>query len=220
MANDITDNTFFEVQAEKFYQKKVEVARGVIELGKILKETRDGSNNYHEFEQWLDDERVGFTRNMANRYIRIYDELGLQCNPILDNLSMRKLYTLASAPEEVKEDVANSKDKEEAEKKIKKYEEQLKQEKPYKEVSSINTNLNILIKKERKPIPETVKKSVRVRSRNSCERCGYNFTKFPIEEFHHINENPSDNRLDNILHLCPNCHALEHYILRGGKLNE
>ena len=105
-------------------QKKVEVARGVIELGKILKETRDGSNNYHEFEQWLDDERVGFTRNMANRYIRIYDELGEQCSPnLLDNISVRKLYTLASAPEEVKEEVANSKDKEEAEKKIKEYEE-------------------------------------------------------------------------------------------------
>ena len=135
MSNDITDNTFFEVQAEKFYQKKVEVARGVIELGKILKETRDGANNYHEFEQWLDDERVGFTRNMANRYIRIYDELGEQCSPnLLDNISVRKLYTLASAPEEVKEDVANSKDKEEAEKKIKEYEEQLKQEKLAKDI--------------------------------------------------------------------------------------
>lgn len=42
---------------------------------------------------------------MANKYMRIYDELELQCNPILDNLSMRKLYTLASAPEEVKEEL-------------------------------------------------------------------------------------------------------------------
>lgn len=40
MSNDITDNTFFEVQAEKFYQKKVEVARGVIELGQILIDTK------------------------------------------------------------------------------------------------------------------------------------------------------------------------------------
>ena len=222
MGNDITDNTFFEVQAEKFYQKKVEVARGVIELGQILIETKE-KLPHGSWIKWLEDSRVGFNRNQANKYIKIAKEFGEDFGhgmTILDNLSLNKLYTLASAPEEVKEDVANSKDKEEAEKKIKKYEEQLKQEKPYKEVSSINTNLNILIKKERKPIPETVKKSVRVRSRNSCERCGYNFTKFPIEEFHHINENPSDNRLDNILHLCPNCHALEHYILRGGKLNE
>lgn len=218
MANDITDNTFFEVQAEKFYQKKVEVARGVIELGQILIETKE-KLPHGSWIKWLEDSRVGFTERNAQRYMKITRELGEDfSHTLLDNLSLRKLYTLASATEEVKEEVANSKDKEEVEKKIKKYEEHLKQEKQDKEVSSINPYSDVVIKRERKPIPETVKKSVRVRSRNSCERCGYNFTKFPIEEFHHINENPSDNRLDNILHLCPNCHALEHYILRGGIL--
>lgn len=55
--------------------------------------------------KWLDDERVGFTRNMANRYIRIYDELGEQCSPnLLDNISLNKLYTLALALEEAKEE--------------------------------------------------------------------------------------------------------------------
>lgn len=91
-------------------QKKVEVARGVIELGQILKETRDGANNYHDFEQWLDDRRVNFKRHQANKYIKIYEELGLTESRIFDDLSLNKLYTLASAPEEVKEDVANSKD--------------------------------------------------------------------------------------------------------------
>lgn len=218
MANEITDNTFFEVQAEKFYQKKVEVARGVIELGQILIDTKE-KLPHGCWIKWLEDSRVGFTDSNARRYMKITRELGEHCSPnLLDNISLRKLYTLASAPEEVKEDVANSKDKEEAEKKIKEYEEQLKQEKQVREVSPINTDSNVVIKRERKPISETIKKSVRVRSGNSCERCGYDFTKFPIEEFHHINENPSDNRLDNILHLCPNCHALEHYILRGGIL--
>lgn len=218
MGNDIVDNTFFEVQAEKFYQKKVEVARGVIELGQILIETKE-KLPHGSWIKWLEDSRVGFTERQSQKYMKIARELGEAFSHVLlDNLSLRKLYTLASAPEEVKEEVANSKDKEEVEKKIKKYEEQLKQEKQDREVSSINPYSDVVIKRERKPIPETVKKSVRVRSRNSCERCGYNFTKFPIEEFHHINENPSDNRLDNILHLCPNCHALEHYILRGGIL--
>lgn len=127
--NTELSNTFYEVQAEKFYQKKVEVARGVIELGQILKETRDGLNDYHKFEQWLEDERVKFGRRMANKYIRIYEELGTTDSRVFDSVSINKLYTLASAPEEVKEDVANSKDKEEAEKKIKEYEERLKQEK-------------------------------------------------------------------------------------------
>ena len=143
MDNEVS-NTFFEVQAEKFYQKKVEVARGVIELGQILKETRDGLNDYHKFEQWLQDKRVGFKRVQACKYIKIYEELGdsYTTSVRLDDLSLNKLYTLASAPEEVKEDVANSKDKEEAEKKIKEYEERLKQEKLARE-ALIKNNLDL-----------------------------------------------------------------------------
>lgn len=102
----------------------------------------------------------------------------------------------------------------------KKHQQELKEEREAKEtVIKNNEDLQKQIKRERKHIPETIQKSVRVRSGNRCERCGYDFNKFPIEVFHHINVNPSDNRLDNILHMCPNCHALEHYILRGGKLN-
>lgn len=178
MANEITDNTFFEVQAEKFYQKKVEVARGVIELGQILKETRDGSNNYHEFEQWLDDERVGFKRRTANKYIQIYDELGHTMTPILDNLSLNKLYTLASAPEEVKEDVANSKDKEEAEKKIKEYEEQLKQEKLAKDVLiKNNQQLQEQLEREKK-----TKKTEYITNEVVVEPSDYSFIKDRLHE--------------------------------------
>lgn len=178
MGNDITDNTFFEVQAEKFYQKKVEVARGVIELGKILKETRDGSNNYHEFEQWLDDERVGFKRRTANKYIQIYDELGHDMTPILNNLSLNKLYTLALAPEEVKEDVANSKDKEEAEKKIKEYEEQLKQEKLAKDVLiKNNEELQRQLEREKK-----TKKTEYITNEVVVEPSDYSFIKDRLHE--------------------------------------
>ena len=62
---------------------------------------------------------------MANKYVRIARELGqIETSGFnLDVISLNKLYTLASAPEEVKEEVANSKDKEEAEKKIKEYDE-------------------------------------------------------------------------------------------------
>lgn len=148
--NTELSNTFYEVQAEKFYQKKVEVARGVIELGQILKETRDGLNDYHKFEQWLEDERVKFGRRMANKYIRIYEELGTTDSRVFDSVSINKLYTLASASEEVKEDVANSKDKEEAEKKIKEYEEQLKQEKLAKEaLIKNNQDLQEQLEKEK-----------------------------------------------------------------------
>lgn len=179
MGNDIVDNTFFEVQAEKFYQKKVEVARGVIELGKILKETRDGSNNYHEFDQWLEDKRVNFKRNTANRYIKIYEELGDSINRgIIDSLSLNKLYTLASAPEEVKEDVANSKDKEEAEKKIKEYEEQLKQEKLAKDVLiKNNQQLQEQLEREKK-----TKKTEYITNEVVVEPSDYSFIKDRLHE--------------------------------------
>jgi hypothetical protein len=178
MANEITDNTFFEVQAEKFYQKKVEVARGVIELGKILKETRDGANNYHDFEQWLDDRRVNFKRHQANKYIKIYEELGLTESRIFDDLSLNKLYTLASAPEEVKEDVANSKDKEEAEKKIKEYEEQLKQEKLAKDVLiKNNQQLQEQLEREKK-----TKKTEYITNEVVVEPSDYSFIKDRLHE--------------------------------------
>lgn len=178
MANDITDSTFFEVQAEKFYQKKVEVARGVIELGQILKETRDGANNYHDFEQWLDDRRVNFKRHQANKYIKIYEELGLTESRIFDDLSLNKLYTLASAPEEVKEDVANSKDKEEAEKKIKEYEEQLKQEKLAKDVLiKNNEELQRQLEKEKK-----TKKTEYITNEVVVEPSDYSFIKDRLHE--------------------------------------
>lgn len=43
-----------------------------------------------------------------------------------------------------------------------------------------------------------------------CECCGLNVWRgqaIPLE-LHHINGNNRDNRLENLLVLCPNCHAL------------
>lgn len=194
MANEITDNTFFEVQAEKFYQKKVEVARGVIELGQILKETRDGANNYHDFEQWLDDRRVNFKRHQANKYIKIYEELGLTESRIFDDLSLNKLYTLASAPEEVKEDVANSKDKEEAEKKIKEYEEQLKQEKLAKDVL-IKNNQQLQEQLERE---KNTKKTEYITNEVVVEPSDYSFIKDRLHELECNNKALEDEKDEEI----------------------
>ena len=45
---------------------------------------------------------------------------------------------------------------------------------------------------------------------NRCESCGLNtWMGKPIPlELHHINCNNQDNRLENLLLLCPNCHAM------------
>ena len=171
MSDEITNNTFYEVQAEKFYQKKVEVARGVIELGQILIETKE-KLPHGSWIKWLEDSRVGFSVQMANKYVRIARELGqIETSGFnLDVISLNKLYTLASAPEEVKEDVANSKDKEEAEKKIKEYEEQikkLKQEKQTEEnakniVIESNLELQKQLEKEKTKKPEIKEIEVQV----------------------------------------------------------
>lgn len=178
MANEITDNTFFEVQAEKFYQKKVEVARGVIELGQILIETKE-KLPHGSWIKWLEDSRVGFNRNQANKYIKIANELSnVSYRDTFDQLSLNKLYTLASAPEEVKEDVANSKDKEEAEKKIKEYEEQLKQEKLAKDVLiKNNQQLQEQLEKEKK-----TKKTEYITNEVVVEPSDYSFIKDRLHE--------------------------------------
>lgn len=179
MANEITDNTFFEVQAEKFYQKKVEVARGVIELGQILIETKE-KLPHGSWIKWLEDSRVGFTDRMARKYMRIaneFKEIGTTSS-VLNNLSLNKLYTLASAPEEVKEDVANSKDKEEAEKKIKEYEEQLKQEKLAKDVLiKNNQQLQEQLEREKK-----TKKTEYITNEVVVEPSDYSFIKDRLHE--------------------------------------
>lgn len=170
MSDEITNNTFYEVQAEKFYQKKVEVARGVIELGQILIETK-AKLPHGSWIKWLEDSRVGFKDSTARKYMKIANDPQIVHGMnVLDSLSLNKLYTLASAPEEVKEDVANSKDKEEAEKKIKEYEEQikkLKQEKQTEEnakniVIESNLELQKQLEKEKTKKPEIKEIEVQV----------------------------------------------------------
>ena len=91
-------------------QKKVEVARGVIELGQILIETKE-KLPHGSWIKWLEDSRVGFKDSTARKYMKIANDPQIVHGMnVLDSISLNKLYTLASAPEEVKEDVTNSKD--------------------------------------------------------------------------------------------------------------
>lgn len=197
MGNDIADNTFFEVQAEKFYQKKVEVARGVIELGQILIDTKE-KLPHGSWIKWLEDSRVNFTERNAQRYMKIANDPQIRHGmSYLDNLSLNKLYTLASAPEEVKEDVANSKDKEEAEKKIKEYEEQLKQEKLAKEVLiKNNQELQEQLEKEKK-----TKKTEYITNEVVVEPSDYSFIKDRLHELECSNkalENEKDEEIERL----------------------
>lgn len=65
-------------------------------------------------------------------------------------------------------------------------------------------------KKKRTAIPSGIKSEALKRSGGSCERC-YQSLRGLKHHIHHRNHKPSDNRLDNLIVLCPNCHSKEHY---------
>jgi hypothetical protein len=55
---------------------------------------------------------------------------------------------------------------------------------------------------------------------NSCQRCGWNkinehTLRVPLE-LHHIDSNPYNSNENNLMILCPNCHALTNNFKNGG----
>lgn len=57
----------------------------------------------------------------------------------------------------------------------------------------------------RTPIPEKLKQEIISYSNNRCCVC-----QTPFIQFHHIDEDSSNNDPDNIAPLCPNCHSQAH----------
>ncbi len=64
------------------------------------------------------------------------------------------------------------------------------------------------IKGEREPIPHSIRSEVYLRSQNACENpdCLSN----NAIHIHHIDMNNRNNRLNNLIALCPNCHQEAH----------
>jgi len=63
----------------------------------------------------------------------------------------------------------------------------------------------------RKPIPMSVQKKVIARSRGRCEICGFDFAKHDVKpHIHHKDGNPRNNKLSNLIVVCPNCHSKLH----------
>jgi predicted nucleic acid-binding Zn ribbon protein len=50
-----------------------------------------------------------------------------------------------------------------------------------------------------------------------CERCGY--SKYDILQIHHKDRDRSNNELDNLELICPNCHYEEHFLNRETRNN-
>jgi len=77
---------------------------------------------------------------------------------------------------------------------------------------NINTNPSSLFgtkpSRDRKPIPQYIKDAVRKRAKHRCENLDCRISDKDVKvEFHHKNGDRNDNRLENIVYLCPNCHS-------------
>ena len=69
----------------------------------------------------------------------------------------------------------------------------------------------VSMKRIREPISAPLKKKVLARAKNVCEHVGCRIKNSEIKlQMHHKNMNNDDNRLVNIIALCPNCHWLKH----------
>lgn len=50
----------------------------------------------------------------------------------------------------------------------------------------------------------------------SCQRCGWGAER-GVLELHHKDRNRANNVIENLVLLCPNCHAIDHFIARDGQ---
>jgi hypothetical protein len=71
-------------------------------------------------------------------------------------------------------------------------------------VATIITDRNV--PKTRAPIPKQLREQVLAEFNHRCAICG---TDRP--QLHHIDENPANNDIGNLLPLCPNCHLVDQH---------
>ena len=70
---------------------------------------------------------------------------------------------------------------------------------------------------QRKRINRTVDRQTLFTERGGCcERCGWDAVP-EVLEVHHIDRNRRHNTRENLLLLCPNCHAIDHFDHRDGQ---
>jgi len=67
--------------------------------------------------------------------------------------------------------------------------------------------VKILNKKQRVPIPNDIKAKLMLYTRYECCLCDAKISGKRESNIHHVNGDSSDNRMENLIPLCPNCHV-------------
>ncbi|AUJ25829.1 hypothetical protein A21D_02783 [Virgibacillus dokdonensis] len=74
----------------------------IFEIGRRLKHVKEKDLVHGEWNTWCQN-KLGFTRQYANRFVKIYEELGSNGNSGFHSLSAKALYQIATLPPEQRE---------------------------------------------------------------------------------------------------------------------
>jgi chromosome segregation ATPase len=101
MSNELTLSSDLNVITAEINSYKQVAGQAIFEIGRRLKEVRDnpklyGFNGYNDWENWC-NKTLDITRNYANRYIKVVEELG---DTYHQNLGVQSLYLISTLPEE------------------------------------------------------------------------------------------------------------------------
>lgn len=72
----------------------------------------------------------------------------------------------------------------------------------------------------RESIPQSLRTKLLLKCRGKCEICGLDFDSDGVKpQIHHKDGDPSNNRLSNLIVVCPNCHSKLHKWKEVKKVN-
>lgn len=196
MANEVsTLSTDINVITAEINAYQRMAGEAVFEIGKRLNHVKENDLAHGEFGKWL--ESIGINRNTAGRLMKVYETFdGYEELLRLGKSKLFEVMTLGSRKEIIDftktvHTVAST------------GESKTVREMTIKEIREVKQS------RIRSAQPKVKRELINTGSK-SCRICGYGCT--PILHLHHIKDVQygGDNSPENIVLLCPNCHAIVH----------
>ena len=90
------DESYIEARAKRIDEAKQSAIKSILDIGENLAEVQKKLANHGNgvFNKWI-EQRCGFTRQSAYRYIGVHETFG-NCNTVLQTCDARALYRLSS----------------------------------------------------------------------------------------------------------------------------